>query len=515
MIRGVVTCALVAWAAATAHAGVTRYALVVGDNRGERDEAELRYAEQDAERFAATLVDLGGFSPSNVVLLRGSDADTMRASLIGLNDRIRTGGSEAMLIVYYSGHADADALHLDSTKLALPQLEQLVRGSSATFRLMVLDTCRSGSLTRVKGGKPVPAFPIVLGDTLAADGVLFWTASGANEDAQESDDIKASFFTHYLVSGLAGPADSDHDGGVSTSEAFAYAREATLRATSRTLAGTQHPTFRDEVRGRTEVVLTQPGTLGPRRAQLRIPDGRSALVLAGSDAGAVVAEVGVHDRTRRVNVRPGRYFIRERGERYLLEGTVTVAAGDDRLVRDDELARVDYARLVRKGGGRTRQDGLEIGAAMRTPLVDGGSPCIGVIGGYTIELPWIGITPRLSACRETASNSFVAAATDEIAAELRVSHAWDVGPVTLAAQVQLGGALLRQSFDSSGTAPSRAIGALSFGGGGQAGYAFARGFEARAAAEAGTYVLRRDEDMTTRWGSRLAVRVVLALGVAF
>jgi uncharacterized caspase-like protein len=262
--RGLLTCALVAWAAATAHAGVTRYALVVGDNRGERDEAELRYAEQDAERFAATLVDLGGFSPGNVVLLRGSDADTMRASLIGLNDRIRTGGGEAMLIVYYSGHADADALHLDATKLALPQLEQLVRGSSATFRLMVLDTCRSGSLTRVKGGKPVPAFPIVLGDTLAADGVLFWTASGANEDAQESDDIKASFFTHYLVSGLAGPADSDHDGGVTTSEAFAYARESTLRATSRTLAGTQHPTFRDEVRGRTEVVLTQPGTLGPR-----------------------------------------------------------------------------------------------------------------------------------------------------------------------------------------------------------------------------------------------------------
>jgi caspase domain-containing protein len=513
VIRSLLVLVLLAGAA---HANVTRYALVVGDNRGERDEVELRYAEQDAERMTQTLVDLGGFAPGNVVLLRGSDAETVRASLIGLNDRIRTGGGDALLLVYYSGHADADALHMDATKLALPQLEQLVRGSSAAFRLLVLDTCRSGALTRVKGGRPVAPFPIVLGDTLAADGVLFWTASGANEDAQESDDIKASFFTHYLVSGLAGPADADHDGSVTTSEAFAYARESTLRASSRTLAGTQHPTFRDEVRGRTEVVLTQPGTVGPRRAVLRIPDGRDALVLAGSDSGTVVAEVGVHDRTRGVNVRPGRYFIRERGEHYLLEGTVAVAAAEDRIVRDDELARVDYARLVRKGGGRSRQDGLELGAAMRTPLVDGGSPCIGMIGGYTIELPWVGITPRLATCRETAKNPFVAAATDELAGELRVTHAWDVGPVTLAAQIQLGGALLHQTFDSTGTAPARTIGALSFGGGGLAAIDLMHGLQARAGTEVATYVMRRDEAMDTgRWSSRLALRLVLALGVAF
>ena len=57
----IVACVL---AAATGTAGaVTRYALVIGNDTGDRDELALHYAENDAEHFAATLVDLGGFGP--------------------------------------------------------------------------------------------------------------------------------------------------------------------------------------------------------------------------------------------------------------------------------------------------------------------------------------------------------------------------------------------------------------------------------------------------------------------
>jgi caspase domain-containing protein len=501
----------------TAHAGVTRFALVVGNDSGDRDEARLRYAEHDADRVASTLVDLGGFATGNVVTLRGADADAMRAALIGLNDRIRTSGAaETMLVVYYSGHADADALHLGPTALPLVQLEQLVRGSSATFRMLILDSCRSGALTRVKGGQPAAPFPIVLGDSLAADGVVFWTASAASEDAQESDDIKGSFFSHFLVSGLAGPADTDGDGSVTTVEAYEYARAATLRASSRTLAGTQHPTFRDEMRGREAVVLTMPGTVGPKRALIRVPDGRDVLVLLGSADGAVVGEIGLHDKTRRLNVRPGRYFIRERGERYLLEGTIALNAGDDHVLDTRELERVEYARLARKGvTGEARRYGVEAGFAMRTPLVDGGGTCAGAVVAYVVELAWISVAPRIAVCRERANNAFVASSSDELAGDVRVAHAWALGPLSFAAQVQAGGAVLHQQFDTTGSAPSRTVGAFAFGGGGQVGVEVARGIEARLAGEASTYVMRRDEAMTTRWGTTLALRAVLAIGVAF
>jgi len=504
---------------ATPAAAVTRYALVLGNDAGDRDEQRLRYAELDADRFAATLVGLGGFAPGDVVVIRGGDAEAAREALIALNARIRqAGASDAMLVVYYSGHADAERLHLGATSLPLTQLEQLVRGSPAAFRLLVVDACRSGALTRVKGGTIKPAFPIALGDVLAADGVVFWTASAASEQAQESDEIKGSFFTHFLISGLTGPADDDGDGTVTTTEAYDYARAATLRASSRTLAGTQHPTFRDELAGRDAIVLSRPGLLGRERAQLRVPDGRSVLVIAGGPDGPVVAEVGVHDRRRRLNVRAGRYFVRERLETHLLEGAIAVAAGEDRAIEDRQLARVEYVRVAAKGGVIVvpRHNAVEAGALARSPLIDGGEPCVGAIAGYLIDLAWLTVTPRLSACRERARNAFVTSATDDVAADVRLAHAWRFGRLALVAQVQLGGAILHQQFTTSGIAPPRTSGAGFFGAGGTLGVALGGGVSASIATEVNSFVLQRDRDpdaMTTRWQSTLNITGVLAIGV--
>src|SRR6185295_6307809 len=154
-----------------ARADPARFAVVVGSNQGERGELDLRYAERDAERFAAVLIELGGFPASNVAVVIGGDAEALRSAVIAVNDRIRSErAGDAMLVVYYSGHADAAALHLGRTALAIGQLEQLVRGSSASFRLLAVDACRSGVLTRVKGGRLAPPLPVVVGDAIAADG---------------------------------------------------------------------------------------------------------------------------------------------------------------------------------------------------------------------------------------------------------------------------------------------------------------------------------------------------------
>ena len=232
-----------------AAAQVDRFAVVIGNDAGQPADAALRYAQTDAERIASVLEDVGGVRPENLTLLRGQDASTVRRALIAVNDRIRASSGETVLIVYYSGHADAESLHLGTTQLDLGEVEQLVRGSAARFRLLVLDACRSGALTRVKGGTPVPPFDIRLGERVAGEGAVFLTSSSASEDSQESDDIKGSFFTHALASGLLGAADENGDGRVTLDEAYRYAYEATLRASSRTLAGMQHPTFRYEVRG--------------------------------------------------------------------------------------------------------------------------------------------------------------------------------------------------------------------------------------------------------------------------
>ena len=133
------------------------------------------------------------------------------------------------------------------------ELRQSINEMDASVRLGVLDACRSGEITRLKGLSL--SAPFATDDTLAAEGEAWLTASSANEDAQESDNIQGSFFTHYLVSGLRGAADQD-DGVVSLQEAYQYTHDQTVWRTGRTDAGAQHPTYKFDLHGAGDLALT-------------------------------------------------------------------------------------------------------------------------------------------------------------------------------------------------------------------------------------------------------------------
>jgi len=68
------------------------------------------------------------------------------------------------------------------------------------------------------------------------------TSSAADELALESREIRGSFFTHHLVSGLRGTADASGDGRITLSEAYQYAFDHTLTATAST-GIRQHPGY--------------------------------------------------------------------------------------------------------------------------------------------------------------------------------------------------------------------------------------------------------------------------------
>jgi hypothetical protein len=454
----VVAVLVVGWLApGAARADVERYAVIVGNNIGDSDEQRLRYAEDDARRIYEVLRELGGFRPENMLLLRSEDADSVRRSLISVNDRIRTriaSGAQSELLVYYSGHSDQTALHLGRTAIELEQVEQLVRGSAATLRVLILDSCRSGALTRVKGGKIQAGFQIALDQRIPSDGVVFWTASSASENAQESDTLRGSFFTHYLVSGLLGAADRDSNGDVTLGEAYQYAYENTLRASSRTLSGTQHPTFHYELGGHGDVVMTLPGRTDDQRALISFPDGKSYLLIQGGEDGAVVAEVGAHDRTRRLSIKPGRYFVRGRGPDFLLEGTLVLRPAEQHHVGEQELERLDYARLVRKGRDVLRlASSVQAGYSFRTSLWSGGGLCQGPFAAYVIELPFVTVAPRIGICRGTFADA-PGATSNDFDLELRVAHAWDIGRVAVSVGGSVGGAYLRDSA-GDGTASTK------------------------------------------------------------
>lgn len=440
---------------------IDRFAVVVGNDVGQPPDQPLRWAEADAARVAGVLQEVGGVRPENLVLLRGQDAGAARRALIAVNDRIRGSGRQAVLFVYYSGHADEGALHLGPTSLELGELTQLVRGSAAAFRLLVLDACRSGALTRVKGGQPIPPFPLGgpgtgLESRLPGEGAVFLTSSSATEDSQESDELKGSFFTHALVSGLLGAADADGDGQVTLEEAYRHAYDATLRASSRSLAGTQHPTFQYDVRGQGDVVLTTLTGRDRTRAWLTLPEGPAWLVFQGTEDGPVVGEVTAGDRARRLSVREGRYYVRGRGAEVLLEGSVQAPAGAAVQVDPARLTRTAYARLVRKGAGDLRSaTSVELEARVRSPLASEGRPCPGMAAGAAVALRPLTLHARLGWCQSGFTAQGLRARAEGFDLEVGATHAWDLPWASVELGLSLGAAILHQSFETAGAAPPR------------------------------------------------------------
>src|SRR5262245_31847767 len=182
---------------------VQRYTLVVGANSGGADRAGLKYAVTDAERFARVMVELGGVSSENELVLREPKVGELIAALETLAARLAiarrvaaASGGRTELFFYYSGHADEKGLLLGEDRLSYQTLRDRLDALPADVRIAVLDACASGAFTRLKGGRARP--PFLVDASAAMRGHAFLTSSSETESAQESDRIRASYFTHYL-----------------------------------------------------------------------------------------------------------------------------------------------------------------------------------------------------------------------------------------------------------------------------------------------------------------------------
>lgn len=503
---------------ATAASAGDRYAVVIGNNAGEHDEARLRYAEADALKVYETLRDVGGFSPVDMTLLVGEGVDEVRAGIAAMNARVRR-SEGAVFVVYYSGHADAEALHLGEQRLPNSEVNNLVAGSAARFRVLVVDACRSGALARRKGGTADVPIAIAASAPVDAEGYVVLTASAAGEDAQESELLRGSFFTHHWVSGLRGAADTDDDGVVSLEESYRHAFTHTVRQSSATLAGTQHPTYRYDVTGAGSVVLATPRTTA-RGARVTFPVGYSFLLFDDGAAGRVVAEVPREAASRSLRVEAGDYFVRGRGVDAVYEGRLDVDPQSTVVVDIDDLDRIDYARLVRKGSGeRAVSHETHVGLSARSGIVNAkemleGS-CFGARVGHTFALRYLDVDVNLGGCRMGLSNAFLDAVHTEASADVGLSAIVDLPVVSVGAGGFVGGAVVHQSFVTTGTAPDRLTAAGVLGLRASARAPFANGLVVGLDIDGATYVFRGSGDDGVTLQTPLVLRTTLMVGWQF
>ena len=182
---------------------VRRFVLAVGANDGGAKREALQYAVSDAQNFVQVMETMGGVDAG--VLLSDPRIDHLEEALRVLHNRVASAeAARREVIIYYSGHADENGLRLGESLFSYARLRNAMDQMEAEVHIAILDACASGAITRLKGGRRQKAFMVDASSDMR--GYAFLTSSSADEAAQESDAIGASFFSHYLVSGLRGAA---------------------------------------------------------------------------------------------------------------------------------------------------------------------------------------------------------------------------------------------------------------------------------------------------------------------
>lgn len=385
------------------------YAVVVGSNRGGQEQSTLRYAEADATRVRDALVEVGGYDAEHVTLLHSPDAASLERSLSNLRRRLeahRRRGEATQLIFYYSGHARSRALNLGRQELRLDRLRELLEGMDADLTFVMLDACQSGAYSRVRGAEPAADFSYNSVEQLRVGGMVVLASSSSDELSQESDALRGGFFTHHLVVGLRGAADTDGDGRVTVDEVYRYAYTNTLADTSRTAVGGQHVTLETELVGHGAVPLSYPSSADAHLVIGSAIGGR--ILVQHARSGAVVAEV---DKARgdslRLALPRGRYVALVRGQGDLLECSLTLQMGVDSRMVLDECRALDPAEDARSRGYEHAENparwGIEATAGMLFWFED----------DYIARLEAFGFEPDFSADRAPRFG---------VAAELTLPH---------------------------------------------------------------------------------------------
>jgi len=231
-----------------------RYAVVIGVSHY-RDSRirSLEFADKDAEAIRDFLLDPngGGVQPANLLFLENQDASYARIRS-ALFDFLIKPGPDDLAIVYFAGHGsndpkrpdnyyllgyDTDFERLASTAVPMWDLPALFERTLHANVVTLVDACHSAAIgqttpnlvnqrwTSVSQGSPRRA-------------VI--TASNIAEYSNEASRWGGGHgvFTWFLLQGLRGAADTNHDRQISVGEVFDFVQHHVVEETG----GSQTPT---------------------------------------------------------------------------------------------------------------------------------------------------------------------------------------------------------------------------------------------------------------------------------
>jgi hypothetical protein len=205
------------------------WAVLVGVSRYNHMK-HLRYSDDDAYRLYSFLKspEGGAVADDRIKVLIDEDA-TKERIYKDLQEVAKQAQKNDVIIFYFSGHGlkgsflPQDFDGANGNKLEHNELMKILNGSLAKATVVIADACHAGSLDVEKG--------VTLESTMTTyynafnsskGGTVLLLSSKAEETSIESNGLRQGIFSHFLIRGLKGAANTNNDELVTVEELFEY-----------------------------------------------------------------------------------------------------------------------------------------------------------------------------------------------------------------------------------------------------------------------------------------------------
>ncbi len=243
----------------------------------------LKYSAKDATDFYNYLTDpaAGHFAPDHVKLLTNEDATKVNImDALGDSFLPHAAAPDDLVVIYLSTHGspagadirgvnyvvayDTRVDKLFATGIEMRQLLRMIKERVHTNRIvLLLDTCFSGA-GAAGGHKGLSRTNVDTQEVAQGIGSLVISSSAPDQRSWESDQLKNSYFTRYLIDALK------KEGGKSpVDRVFGYMREKVQADVLRDKGEMQTPVIASAFTG-PGVVLSVPSS-APRSAPYTVP----------------------------------------------------------------------------------------------------------------------------------------------------------------------------------------------------------------------------------------------------
>jgi len=193
----------------------------------------------------------------------GGDDLPTRSKIIGAVTALaQSAEAEDLLMFYFSGHGievngeayllprDAEYAALANTSVPVALVKQLVIGSDAHIKVMVLDACHSGA--RIGKAAPIMTEDFIRRVFEEAEGMVTLSSCRQQQVSWEWQEQNRSVFTYYLLEGLEGAADSGNKKFVTANDLSRYVTSE-VKAWAAKRGRVQSPTYEGATSG--DVIL--------------------------------------------------------------------------------------------------------------------------------------------------------------------------------------------------------------------------------------------------------------------